>query len=583
MKNGIGDELFRMNKSLVSKIALLITIVILLGNTVAISRDYQDSWILEGLEIPFVFFVITYALAFFTERRLSWIVALAVIGRAVFLLIPNLKYVWFQGTYIDQHLQYALANHVYDEGYILTHEFFGQVYTTTPLTHIFFSIFSTVLNLPVVDSLKYLPVLLSPLYPLLTYVIVTKTKLSRRTAIVKYALFISSVPFAIEQYVVTGSHFGILLVFLILSSLIVMFQKNDRRYWVVCTIFVFALAATHSVTSVIFTASLLAIIPLQRVWVFRPKSYLRASAAFAVASISGVWIMFQANPTLQVISHQLFFAVPSGTTPPAEYISPTFFEHARVNILSAMRSFTVYYGADAFFLLLTLAGLIILLKKRKKLNSTTNFLFLFGWLILIFLIIGYSMKLGAPRSLHFIRLLFPVFSSVLVLRMSENSLRARTWIRLIIFMSIIMLATIELYGCQPLVPSANVLYQDLPPNVPMGYVNMVNSVYQRQMIDFAENHVNGRIAAAPPTASQIVGLTRINFSIANLVWYYPLDKSQPEQEYDYFLIHLPGKSGMPMVEARLRTTSLLLESIYNSSIVYTNGESYILAHNNFKP
>jgi hypothetical protein len=567
-----------MNRSHVSKIALLVTIVILLGNAVAISRDYQDGWILEGLELPFVLFVITYAAAFFSERRISWMVALAIIGRTVFLLIPNLKYVWFQGPFIDQHVQYALTRQVFNEGHIATQFAIGQAYTTTPLMHLSFSIFSIILNVPVVDSMKYLPVLWSPIYPLLTYVIVKKMEFPRGTTILKYALFISSVPYTLIQYVVTGTLFGILLAFLVLSNLILMLQKNDRRYWFICTIFAFALAAAHSVTSVILAVSLLAIMALQRVSHFRPKSLLRASIMLAVASIIIAWLMFPASPTLQEIARLIFIGVPSGRTPPAEYISATFFEHARVNILSAMRSFTVFYGADAFFLLLTLAGLIILLKMRKKLNSAANFLSLFGWVILLFIIIGYLMKLGAPRALTFAGLLFPVFSSVLVLY-----IRTRTWIRPFIFISIILLATIQLYGCQPLVPPANVLYKDLPSNVPMSYANLVNSIYQRQMIDFAESHLRGTIAAVSPTASQIVGLTGINFSVANLVWYYPLDKNQPEQRYDYFLIHLPGRSGVPAVEPRLGTTSVILEAIYNSSIVYTNGESYILAHDYHLP
>ena len=572
--------LFGMNKSRISKIALLITIVILLGNAVAISRDYQDSWVLEGLEIPFLLFVIIYAVTFFSERRTSWMIILAIIGRTVFLLIPNLKYVWFQGTAIDQQRQYALTNHVYNEGHISTETFW--FYSTTPLMHLLFSIFSIILNVPVVDSMKYLPVLFSPIYPLLTYIIVEKMEFSQGKAILKYALFISSVPFTLEQYLVTGTLFGILLAFLILSSLILMFQKNDRRYWFVCTIFIFALAATHSVTSVILTVSLLAIMALQRVSYFRPKSYLRASAAFAVASISVAWLMFPASFTIPTISRQIFVAVPSGTTPPSEYIPPGFFEHIRVNTLSAIKSFTLQYGADAFFLLLTLAGLIILLKRRKQLNSAANFLLLFGWLSLLFIVIGVLLKLGATRSMHFERLLYPVFSGVLVLHISKNA-RARTWIRPVIFISITLLATIELYNCQPLVPSANVLYKDLPPDVPIGYLGQVNSIYQRQMINFAENHVNGRIACPSITKNQIIGFTRTSFWVGNLLRYYPLDKSQPEQRYDYFLIHLPGKSGTLSEKPWTRTPSLILEAICNSSIVYTNGESYILANNHPKP
>jgi len=561
-----------------SKLLLVIALVVLIGNTLVISRDHQDSWVLEGLEIPFVLFVVTYMVAFFSERKPSRMVMLAIIGRTVFLLIPNLKYVWFQGPFIDQHQQYALANHVYNEGHISAEPAFALAYTSTPLMHLFFSIFSIILNVPVVDSMKYLPVLLSSLYPLLTYIIVEKMGFSQGRAILKYALFISSVPFTLEQYVVTGSLFGILLAFLILSNLILMFQKSDRGYWFVCIIFVFALASAHSVTSVILILLLLSIMVLQRVSYFRPKSFLRASIALTFASIGAAWLTFFANYNLQGIVRQIFVAVPSGATPPSEYIHATFFDHIRVNILSAIKSFSVSYGADAFLLLLTLGGLIILLRRRKQLNSAANFVFFFGWLALVIMVFGVLIKLGATRTMHFERLFYPVFSSVLFVYLGRNA-RARTWIRPVILLSITLLAPIELYRCQPLVASANILYKDLPPDVPMGYIGLVNSIYQRQMINFAESYVSGRIAADSVTRNQIVGLTRINFSVANLIRYYPLNRNQPERRYDYFLIHLPGKSGPFGEMPQISTRSLILEAIHNSSVVYTNGESYVLAGN----
>jgi len=233
--------------STILKIVLLIEAAFLLFNCAALSRDYQDSWILEGLEISFAVFAITYAMTFFSEKRISLMVALAVIGRCVFLLIPNLKYVWFQGIWIDQHQQCGLANHVHNEGYIATQGPFGvSVYGSTPLMHLSFAIFSIVLNIPVVDSVKYLPVFLSPIYPLLTYVIMKNFKFLKGTTALKYALFVSSIPITPENYMVTGAQFGVLLAFLILTSLVTLLQKKDRRRWFIFIFFIFVLAATHS-------------------------------------------------------------------------------------------------------------------------------------------------------------------------------------------------------------------------------------------------------------------------------------------------------------------------------------------------
>jgi len=554
--------------------------MLLIGNTVAISRDYQDSWILEGLEVPFILFVITYAIAFFRETKTLRMVVLAAIGRTVFLLIPNLKYVWFQGTFIDQYVQYALANYVYSVGHIFTlNTFYFTPYITTPLIHLSFSIFSIVSNVSVVDSMKYLPVLWSPIYPLLTYIIVEKMEFTQQSGLLRYALFFSSVPISGDQYGVTGGLFGGLLAFLVLAILVVVLQKKNRLLWVVCTVFVFALAAGHSVTSIILSVCLLLIVAIQRFSRLLPRLHLQASAALAFASISAAWLMFIASSTLQSISSLFFVAVPTGATPASEYISTAFFEHLRANFLSAIKSFIVFYGADALFLILSLGGLIILLRRRKKLNSAASLLLLFGGLILLLIVAGYFLKVGAPRLLFFMKLLYPVFAGLFVLQISARvrSRKVRTGILAGIILSVMLLATIELYGCQPLISSANVLYKGLPADVPISYVNVVNSIYQRQVIGFAANHINGIIAAEYTTTDEIIGLTPINYSMTHVVDYYPIDTTQPTMSYDYFIIQLPGRSGSPPeVPPPLKTTEIISEYIRNSSIIYTNGESYIL-------
>lgn len=571
----------RLNVSRISKLFLLIAIMLLIGNTVAISRDYQDSWILEGLELPFALFVIAYAVAFLLEKRALILVVLATVGRAVFLLIPNLKYDWFEGTYSDQFVQYGLANYVCSTGHILTTSTVTiyTPYISSPFLHLSFSIFSIVSNVSVVDSMKYVPVLWSLVYPLLTYIIVETMEFAQRSSLLKYALFFSSVPINTVQYLVTGSLFGSLLAFLVLATLMVVLQKNNRLIWVVCALFVFTLAAGHSVTSIILSACLLFIVAIQRFSRFLPKLHLQAATALVFASISVAWLVFNANYTLEQIVQLIFVGAPTGVTPASERISSTFYEHIWVNLPSAIRSFMVFYGADALFLILSLGGLIILLRMRKKLNRAASFLLLFGVLILLLIVIGYFLKLGSTRSLFFMEFLYPVFAGLFVLQISMRvrSRKVRTGIVACIFFSVMLLATVELYDCQPLISSANVLFKGVPADVPISYVNVVNSIYQRQVIEFAANHINGIIAAWNPTDVQIMGLTPINYSITHVVEYYPIDKTQPTIAYDYFIIQLPGKSGgPPTAQPSLQSREIISEYIQNSTIIYTNGESYIL-------
>ena len=547
--------------------------MVLISNALVIIRDYQDSWILEGLEIPFVLFVTIYVAAFFFEKKISWMIILAIIGRLVFLIIPNLKYVWFQGPYIDQQWQYVLSNYICKEGYISTEKTFSH-YTTVPFTHLSFSIFSFILGISVVDSIKYLPVLTSSIYPLLTYMLVEKMEFSERNTILKYSLFLSSIPNAIEQYIITGRLFGILFVFLILFNIILILQKKDKRYWLLYTILIFTLATAHPVTIVILMALLLIIILIQRFSYLQQKSNLRLFIILLIASITAAWLMFQAQTSLQTILYEFFVAVPRGTTPTDEYIHPGFYEHIRANIFSALKSFSVHYGADTFFLILTLTSQLILIKNRKKLNNIMNVFFTYIWLTFLLMIIGFFLKLGILRVLHFIRILFPISSSILILHISKNKYLKTLIYPIILF--IIILAPIELYICQPLVPSANVLYKDVPPEVPIGYLNLVNTIYQRHIIKFSEFYLSGTIVSDHNSQGQIIGLTEINFSIKNSIRYYPLDKNQRKRPYDYFLIRLPGKSGSLKENVAIVTPNQIIKNIYNSSIIYTNSQSHII-------
>jgi hypothetical protein len=562
-----------MKRDFVLRLVLLFSVIFLIGNSLVVSRDYQDSWNLEGLEIPFLLFVVTFTSTFFSEKRESLLVAIAIVGRIVFLLIPNLKYVWFQGVWIDQHRQYSLANYVYTTGSIST--LGTDPYTASPLMHLLFSIFSIILNVPVVDSMKYVPVLFAPIYPLLTYVIVKKMELSQKNTILKYALFLSSIPIGRAQYVIGGVTFGVPLAFIVLFLLVAILRKNDRRYWLVCIIFVIALAAAHSATSIILAGILLLILALQRVPYFRPKFYLRTSVVLTVASIGLAWLMFPAYFSLETIVRAFSISVPTGTTPGSDYIPSTFFQLARAAPLAAAETFLVYYGADLFLLILTLAGLVIMLRMRKKLNNASSFLIFFLGLTLAIMMIGVFIKLGPTRALPFAELLFPIFCGTAVFYLGNK----RKWIRTLLFASIILLATLEFYGCQPLIAPANVIYTGLPASVPSGYVNMVNSIYQRQVISFVLSHVvAGRIASDVNTANQIAGVADDNFMITHVMYYYPLDTQQPRQEYDLFIIHVPGKGGIISEKANVRVPDLILQTVYNSSVVYSNGESYILAH-----
>jgi len=143
---------------------------------------------------------------------------------------------------------------------------------------------------------------------------------------------------------------------------------------------------------------------------------------------------------------------------------------------------------------------------------------------------------------------------------------------------VVILATIELYGFQPLLPIASSVRSNLPSDEYIIYVDKVNSAYQRYMIGYAEKHISkGMIASDPITRNQILGLTDYNFSQSHLYFsYYPFDARVHQERFDYFLIHFPGKSGWPRVKPEVGTRDFIFEVTCNSSMIYSNGESFIL-------
>lgn len=115
------DERFsamKWNWTLVLRIIFVMTAAALVVNALAIRRDYQDGWVLEGLVIPFALFMAAFAVTFVYEKKLYILAVLAVACRVVLIALPALKYVWFQGNYIDQAVQYYLANHVVSTGHL---------------------------------------------------------------------------------------------------------------------------------------------------------------------------------------------------------------------------------------------------------------------------------------------------------------------------------------------------------------------------------------------------------------------------------------------------------------------------------
>jgi hypothetical protein len=582
-----------LNASGILRIALILEFIILLGNAVVICRDYQDSWILEGLEIPFTLFVATFLIYIFREEKVGRLLPFALAFRAIFFLIPSLKYPWFQGVAIDQQQHYGLMQDIYNEGHIRSGELFASAfeYSGTPFMHLTLVEYSRITSILPLDAFKFLPYTIWLAYPVLTLILVKRIfPISRDHPIAKYTLILSSIPYIeATSYIVMGQTIGLFLVFLFLSQFAQTLHLNDRRYWVLTLIFSFVLIGSHSFSSWSLLIGLLITYVIYLVAKRRlpiDLHHLNAKLLVFLAISNVAWLLFNAQNLFDKALDIVLIFIDSvlGKTmnlPVLTGLYPRFFE---LGFLDELKIILLYYGPIIFLLPLMLAGVVIVFKKFRH---SKPLMFLSLYAVSLWLFLGCQMALSVFKAglLEYIRIpvhtlvLSPIFCSMLLYQVKRVS--RRTKVTVIVISLIMTLSIVELFNPPQLVPSANTVVKGLPSDIPIVYVNNINSVYQRYMIKHAERYIErGMIACDAITKNQIAGMTNYTFSTGRvLYYYYPLsrllDKSIIKQEYDYFLIHSPGKSGSFQEKAEIRTPALIAASIQNCSLVYNNGESYI--------
>lgn len=568
-----------MKSSYILQFLLIIEIFIIFSLGYSNSIDYQDEWILNGLEIPFALFMITYGLYIHSENKITRILIFVLICRSVILMIPNIKYEWFMGVAIDQHSHFRLTQDLYSTGFIPS----GRTYSGYPVMHLLFAIFSSVTQVSVLSTFKYLPILWWLLYPMLIYSIMKNLGL-RENSLLKYALAISSIPvMPLISYAVTGILLGALLTIMVVSQFGRTLIRGSRKDWIILSIYVSVLALTH-LSSSITLATVMLIIYLLKKKIGALKNLKAPSLStlsliilvnFALLSLNAVYLF-------KKLLHQYVIAVLSvEAAAVAQPIPSRFFG---LDLVGKIRVILVSHAGDAILLLLSLMGILVTVKKENLYRSRLSFLVFYNLSVWSITLIQFAPGIGGIGFLRFVTLsliVSPIFLSILIYYIRGK--RANKPILFIVILSLIMvLATIELYPYQPLIPSARVISKDLPSDEPLTYVGSVNSAYQRYMLKHAERYIQtGLIACDRVTQNQIIGLTSYNFSYNRLARYYPflrlLSDNITEKEYDYFLTHLPGKSGVFSEKAEIRTRGLILEALYNSNVLYTNGESHILA------
>ena len=573
-----------MKKIVLLRIAVILEVIFFLFYTASISRDYQDGWILEELELPYIIFIITTVTYFVNEKQFNWMILFTIIIRTTFLMIPNLKYLWFQGIEIDQHQQYRLALDTLNKGYVVS----GNVYSQTPLFALSLTIFSMFSGLSILNSIKLYPIILWLTYPIWIYII--SKKFDMNSPALKYVVLISSIPIKSSMsYLVTGSLFGGFFLFIILIQLSNVIVNKDRNSLIVILFLVTALAFGHIVTSMILSTVLIIIyiLPLLYNLLFRNLEINKGKPSLfsimivvltSIVSISIVATKMFTEATIFFTDRiKLLFNIPIGHKY-GVFIPGRF---GQIGLPDQIRVLLTFFGADFLFMFLIAVSVIVIIKDKELVKKRGLILLsLYNIAIGSLLVLGLLLNFGAnwyDRIPRYTWIFAPVSIGVLISRIRGTRSK---FLKILIIGLLIPLATIELYRSQPLIPSAGSLGEEFPADIPLVYVNQANTAYQRYLIDHASRYLpfDTVIAMDKGTGNQLFGLTDSDFLNSHRI-IYPYFREETVIP-DSFLIHFPGISGKFEEPAQNRTKSLFLSVIHNSNynVVYLNSESYLLVN-----
>lgn len=238
----------------------------------------------------------------------------------------------------------------------------------------------------------------------------------------------------------------------------------------------------------------------------------------------------------------------------------------------------------------------MLLKKFKPENGYTfrNFyLPLLGLISATSLLLTFQITIGFGeieyRRLIRYTVVFSPFLVGLFLWNLNQHLRIgfkKTWVKSIALASVLFMcicfSLIQVFPYQPLVPKADVLSRDLPQDMYILDLMVVNTIYQEKMISFAERFSPSDfyITSDRVTRWQIFGFANPSFSSRH-VWGSPLDPnmSNEDEKWDIFLLHYGERSG-PLNEKVEYRTREAIEELRDTlgNVIYDNGESFIIAH-----
>lgn len=569
-----------------------------LSIVLSVQRNYQDSWILEGIFWPFVGFIVIFLVVLWMEDDNRWVAIVCAWAVIVILLVPSLKYKQVYGEAIDAVAHYRIIDDLKTFGRISP-----NVYQVIAGMHSWLASMGITSGLSTSDIIKLGFPLLGGILPLLFYWICRRTQMP--SGLPKYVISLSCLA-TYPYHTLTGTGFTLIPLLCFMSIMLVREYfcttiSENIIYTLLALITLVQLTIWHSTTPLLLLMILVGVsfTPVL-VWLVTDRNkkvsinirFLDMSLLAAVLILG--YHTVETDKIFKVVFsrlYQLFVAENNSTA----IVPASLF---KLTLIEALKVYLVVYGREALLFILMALGLFVIWRHRNRLDRLLYSYAYWSLIIIIFLIAIPMSLLGLDfRRLTWIPLtISPFFGGYFLWQWKQNWARNRNiyqWLMgpggFLLTLLVIGIFVIEFYIYQPLIPKS----KSLTPNTPDEYsvwLHQVNTAYQQRMITFAETFSGPEMRFE----IDIFGnrqYMRYYGGVNNRGLYLPLapmmgwDEPENTPKKRLFLLHWPGRAGGFAEQVTYRSVKNLttLRNTKGWGLIYDNGESYILQIFGFIP
>ncbi|MDQ4077547.1 MAG: hypothetical protein M3220_15040 [Chloroflexota bacterium] len=544
-----------------------------------LNQGYQDSWVLDGIVVPFSLFILSYFVALYQTERLERVAILTALFAFLLNAVPALKYVTPYLSTVDTATHISMIRTIAATGQVEQ----ATAYTNTPAFHALVALLAGCSGLSLEFWSRVIPAFLGSTIPLGFYMLGTRMALPAELSKITIILSALCLP---NLHTLNGTNLASPLFVSVVAILFL--PKIDRSGGVsriACTLLLLLLIAQmivwHPGTSLLmpFTFLMLGLVE----WLAPKDLFLPHSRAFVQTSILALigavayWI-FDARFIFHALVENISIALQADTSPnliPTRLSQLSLADRALIGLL--------YHARDGIVLSLALPGLFLLFKERRD-RCPSRALRTFGlaWLafaLLLLLIFGIDFgSQGYRRFLIYMVVLSPLLGAYSLWRMTQLVHVKVGWVHgrgsvVVLLAALFAVGMVQLYPYQPIVPSFS--GGDAPADrTPAVWLHQVNSMYQYYMLRFAHRRL--------PSDTQIVA-DYVGYQQSRLFFGFEarsrLRQTTNQESVPTFLtLHRPGKAGGYVEKAEYRSARTIEQwrTDPRTSLVYDNGESFIL-------